>query len=180
MSSKKTKNTDKKVENQTGTQQGGTSTGGQGQKVQGLVINGQYIKDLSFENPNPGNLFNKTALNPVYDVNIEIQSQQVGDSSYEVTLVFKITAKHESTMLYVLELQYSGVFSLPELPENLLKQFLLIQCPHLLFPFARHVISKVTAEGGFMPLQLTPMDFASLYKQNEGNIQTKSKTTGTK
>lgn len=168
----------------TGGGTGSTVTTGGGtdgsQKPQGLTINGQYIKDLSFENPNPGNLFTQTGKVPAYDVNVEIQSQQVGEHSYEVGLKFNIQAKQEKTVLYILELTYAGVFTLPNLPENLLKQFLLIQCPHLLFPYARHVIGKTTGEGGFIPLQLNPMDFASLYKSNEGNIQVKGQASGTK
>ncbi len=133
-----------------------------------VIINAQYVKDLSFESPrSPLSLVNiKTA--PKIDLSVDINVQKSTESEYEVTLKINAKATSEEENLFVVELQYSGLFSLTNIPDDAQKeQILLIYCPSLIFPFARRVVADVTRDGGFQPLMINPIDFASLYAQQK-------------
>jgi preprotein translocase subunit SecB len=133
-----------------------------------VIINAQYIKDLSFENPkSPVSLANiKNA--PKIDLNIDINVQKATEDNYEVTLNITTKATNEGDTLFAVELAYSGLFTLTNIPDEAQKeQILLIYCPSLIFPFARRVIADVTRDGGFQPLMINPIDFASLYAQQK-------------
>ncbi len=133
-----------------------------------VIINAQYIKDLSFESPkSPLSLVNiKTA--PKIDLSVDINVQKATENDYEVTLKINAKANNEADNLFVVELLYSGMFSLTNIPDEAQKeQVLLIYCPSLIFPFARRVIADVTRDGGFQPLMINPIDFASLYAQQK-------------
>jgi preprotein translocase subunit SecB len=130
-----------------------------------VVINAQYIKDLSFENPNPLQNFTPNNKAPEYNVNLELNIHQVAEHSYEVTIALKVDATREKATLYIAELAYAGVFTLNGVPENALHPLLMIQCPQYLFPYARSIISQMTTDGGFPPFLLNPIDFAALYQQ---------------
>lgn len=133
-----------------------------------VIINAQYVKDLSFESPrSPLSLVNiKTA--PKIDLSVDINVQKSTESEYEVTLKINAKATSEEESLFVVELQYSGLFSLTNIPDDAQKeQILLIYCPSLIFPFARRVVADVTRDGGFQPLMINPIDFASLYAQQK-------------
>lgn len=133
-----------------------------------VIINAQYVKDLSFESPkSPLSLVNiKTA--PKIDLSVDINVQKATENDYEVTLKINAKANNEEDNLFVVELLYSGLFSLTNIPDDAQKeQILLIYCPSLIFPFARRVIADVTRDGGFQPLMINPIDFASLYAQQK-------------
>lgn len=149
-----------------------------------LQVQTQYIKDLSFENPRFLQVLSKGLTNsPQLAVNIEVQAHGIGENHYEVVLNTSIKAlAPESTpespeskktkelpqkeeVIFLLELAYGGVFSLPDLPAEVLKPFLLVECPRLLFPFARSIISNVTKESGMPPVILAPVNFLELYEQ---------------
>jgi preprotein translocase subunit SecB len=127
-----------------------------------LAILAQYVKDLSFENPNAPQVFQSTAQ-PQLDVNVNVGVTRPGDDVYEVALKINVTAKVEGATSFAVELLYNGLFGLRHVPEEALQPFLLVEAPRILFPFARRVISDVTRDGGFAPLMLEPIDFASLY-----------------
>jgi preprotein translocase subunit SecB len=127
----------------------------------------QYVKDLSFENPNaPASLQKLAEAKPSIDVSVNVNARQVGEDVYEIDLKITAGAKHEEETAFIVELLYSGLFGAKNLPAEALQPFLLIECPRLLFPFARRVVSDATRDGGFPPLLLEPIDFAGLYVQH--------------
>ena len=135
-----------------------------------LAINGQYIKDLSFESPNsPGILADLQKQQPDVSVNIDVQAAKVdgpeGANMYEIVLDVRAELKLGDKVGFIVELKYAGVFTL-NVPEEHLGAMLLIECPRLLFPFARNILSDTTRDGGFVPLMLQPIDFAAMYQAN--------------
>ena len=127
-----------------------------------MQINAQYIKDFSFENPNsPGSLQPKTE--PSVEVNVDVQAVSLSDHVYEVSLTTSITGRDETQTLFIIELVYAGIFTFRGESDDNIQPALLIDCPQLLFPFARSIISGVTQNGGFPPLLLQPVNFAQLY-----------------
>ncbi|MCK5425351.1 MAG: protein-export chaperone SecB [Emcibacter sp.] len=131
-----------------------------------IGILGQYIKDLSFENPTPAQTLQKLAKEqPAMNINVNLNARAVGEDVYEVDLKITTTAKSGEETAFVAELVYSGLFAAKNLPENSLQPFLMIEAPRILFPFARRIIADVTRDGGFPPLMLEPIDFATLYQQ---------------
>ena len=130
-----------------------------------IVINGQYIKDLSFENPTPTENFQNTDFMPKMAIDVNVDVHNLESNSYEVNLYIKADASQNKKKLYILELQYSGIFTLSDIPDEAISPVLLIECPRLLFPFARQIIADITMNGGFPPLALDPIDFATIYKQ---------------
>jgi preprotein translocase subunit SecB len=129
-----------------------------------LVINGQYIKDLSFEVPNAPAVFTQTGTPPEIPINIDVKARNVQDNIFEVVIDIRIDAKIKGEPAFILELAYGAVFTL-NVPKENLQPVLLIECPRLMFPYARNIVSDVTRDGGFAPLMLTPIDFAQLYRQ---------------
>ncbi len=133
-----------------------------------VVINAQYVKDLSFESPKSPLALADIKTPPKIDLSVDINVQKITDNNYEVTLNINAKASNEGDNLFVVELLYSGLFSLTNLQEEAQKeQILLIYCPSLIFPFARRVIADITRDGGFQPLMINPIDFASLYMQQK-------------
>lgn len=131
-----------------------------------ISILGQYIKDLSFENPTPAQTIQKLANEkPTMNINVNLNAQQLGDDVYEVDLKITATAVSNEETAFVAELLYSGLFGIKNLPEEQLQPFLMIEAPRQTFPFARRILSDVTRDGGFPPLMLEPIDFAGLYQQ---------------
>lgn len=125
---------------------------------------GQYIKDLSFENPNVRKLLGQTRENPNLRVEINVQAEKVAEKLYESAISFKAEAVSNSAgVIYDMELAYAGLFEVENIPQEGLEPFLLIHCPALLFPFLRRIVADLTREGGFPPLLLDPVDFAGLY-----------------
>ena len=138
-----------------------SSTNGSGEPTT-MQINAQYIKDFSFENPNsPGSLQPKTE--PSVEVNVDVQAVSLSDHVYEVSLTTSITGRDETQTLFIIELVYAGIFTFQGESDGNIQPALLVDCPQLLFPFTRSIISSVTQNGGFPPLLLQPVNFAQLY-----------------
>ena len=130
-----------------------------------LVINGQYTKDLSFEAPNTPEIFNLLQSEmPNIQVDIDVQGNAKDQNIFEVVLKVRAEAKVKEELAYICELSYAGIFTINVPTENI-GPVLLIDCPLILFPFLRRIVADVTSDGGFAPLMLTPVDFASLYQQ---------------
>ena len=131
----------------------------------------QYIKDLSFENPNaPASLQNVGGQQPAIDVNVNIGVRKMNDEVYEVELKISAKATHktesgEDQVAFVAELAYGTLFGLRGIAEETLRPFLLVQAPLLMFPFARRIIADASRDGGFPPLLLEPINFDALYRQ---------------
>lgn len=134
---------------------------------------GQYIKDFSFENPlAPRGPQGNTQQQPAVDVQVGVTANPLSGTDVEVVL--KVDGKAElpgSGVLFAFELQYAGVFRIQNVPPEGAQPLMMIECPRLLFPFAREIIATTVAAGGFPPLMLDPVDFAGLYRQNMARAQ---------
>ena len=128
---------------------------------------GQYIKDLSFENPNIRKLIDGPGDKPELRVEVNVNATKMADKMFESAIEFKAEATSKAGVIYDLELSYAGLFEIQSIPEQALEPFLLINCPALLFPFLRRLVADLTREGGFPPLLLDPIDFAGLYVQKK-------------
>jgi len=127
---------------------------------------GQYIRDLSFENPGaPGTLLGGSA-NPAFNVSISVGVKKQNEEIYAIELTLNAKANRDETVLFNVELVYGGIFRIKNVPENQLSPLLMIECPRLIFPFARQVLASVTQQGGFPPLMMEPVDFSAIYRQN--------------
>ena len=138
--------------------------------IQAKVVS-QYLKDLSFENPNIRKLIQSPGNPPSLKVEVNVNAERIDKDLYESAIDLKATASNNLGTIYVLESVYAGLFKIDSIPDAALEPFLLISGPTTLFPFLRRLISDVTREGGFPPLLLDPIDFAALYfrRQQERN-----------
>jgi len=130
-----------------------------------LRILAQYIKDLSFENPDSPNSLRGGSAAPNIDLGIDVQARTMGEDTFEVVINISGKATREEKTVFIAELSFGGLFQLSNIPETEREPFLLIECPRLIFPFARRILADATRDGGFPPLMLDPIDFASLYRQ---------------
>ena len=136
-----------------------------------LRVMGQYIKDLSFENPGAPETLRPGAGQPNIDLSIDVQARKLDDTTYEVSLILGAKAGREDKALFVAELVYAGLFQIQGVDDVSREPFLLIECPRILFPFARRILSDATRDGGFPPLMLEPVDFAMLYRRQMAERQ---------
>ena len=130
----------------------------------------QYVKDLSFENPDVGKHVIKQGENPELTLEINVEAQKVNTDIYESKILFSAKPKHSGGTIYVLEMTYGGLFKIQNIPPQALEPFLLINCPALLFPFLRRIVSDMTRDGGYAPLWLDPIDFGALYMQRQQKL----------
>lgn len=134
--------------------------------IQAKIVN-QYIKDLSFENPNVHKLISGAGDQPNLQVEVNVAAQRVKGDLYETSIEFKATATNNLGTIYVLETVYAGLLKIDSIPEGALEPFLLISGPAMIFPFLRRLVADITREGGFPPLLLDPIDFGGLYVQRQ-------------
>jgi preprotein translocase subunit SecB len=132
-----------------------------------LVIHAQYIKDVSFENPNAPTTLMPGRAGPEMDININLGAREIEDDKqkdlYEVTLMLSATAKKDELVYFIAEVQYCALASLNGVPHNQHHPMLFIEVPKLMFPFARQILSDLSAQGGYPPLLLNPVDFHAMY-----------------
>lgn len=128
-------------------------------------VTGQYVKDLSFENPRAPQSLIATEDKPKIEVNIDLNASKLREDLYEVSLKVGVKAGAAEQSLFLVDLEYAGLFTLQNIPDDRLQQILFVDCPFVLFPYARRVISDVTRDGGFPPLMLEPIDFFAMYKK---------------
>ena len=139
-----------------------------------LVVNVQYIKDLSFEVPGAPVIYTTLKAAPRVDINLDVQARRIqeGQNAFEVTLAIRAEATEAAIngsapptgRVFLAELSYSGVFTLNGIPDDTMEPMLLVECPRILFPFARNILADVTREGGFPPVLLQPIDFLALWQ----------------
>ena len=147
-----------------------------------MNILAQYVRDLSFENI----LAQKGVdgeLNPEIQVNVNIDAKKrTTDKQFDVIIKLRVDSKSKNTnnILFVLELDYGGVFQIENVPDDQLHPYLLIECPRMLFPFLRRIVSDVTRDGGFPPLNLENIDFLKLYKQEIDRRKNAKEKNGSK
>lgn len=144
-----------------------------------VVIQKQYLKDLSFENPNAPEILQIGDNRPEMDMNIAMDVNRLESSEfeyfYEVVLTLNASAVRDGKAMFVAEIVYAATVGIEGLDEGKHHPLLLIDIPALLFPFARQILSSITQAGGFMPLQLRPVDFRSMYLQRFGQNKPENK-----
>ncbi|CAH2600812.1 Protein-export protein SecB [Rhodovastum atsumiense] len=148
-------------------------------QVPPLVVNIQYVKDLSFEVPGAPQIYTQLRNAPRVDINLDVQARRIaeGQDTFEVTLAIRAEATEAQAngsagnRVFLAELAYAGVFTLSGLPENTVEPVLLVECPRILFPFARNILSDVTRDGGFPPVLLQPIDFVALWQSRRAQAQ---------
>ncbi len=135
-----------------------------------IQVVAQYVKDLSFENPGAPNP--PPGGRQQIDLGVDLQARRLDNQIYEVELKLRVSAKGtDEKPLFLLELAYGGLFQLSNIPEEVMQQVLMIEGPHLLFPFARRIIADAVRDGGMPPLMLEPMDFAAIYRARIEQMQ---------
>lgn len=142
--------------------------GGEGEEGPRVQIVGQYVKDLSFENP--GAPLTLTAR-PQIDLGVDLQARRLDPERFEVELKLRVAAKSEDRHVFLLELVYAGLFAIQNATDEMLQPILLIEGPHILFPFARRIVADVIRDGGMPPMMIEPIDFAALYRAKTSQVQ---------
>jgi preprotein translocase subunit SecB len=143
-----------------------------------LTIVSQYVKDLSFENPHAPLSLQPNQARPEVQIRVDVRVQPMEADRYEVSLQLHVDAKAGDETAFMVELTYGGVFGLLNIPQDSLQPLLLIECPRLLFPFARRVVADATRDGGFPPLLIDPIDFVTLYRRRQQQAQAPRQTEG--
>lgn len=143
-----------------------------------LNVLAQYTKDFSFENPNAPRSLAAPASQPDVNIQIHVNAKPGGNNDFEVELKIEGGAKSGADTLFAFELTYAGIFRVQGVPEQSLQPVVLIECPRILFPFARQIIADAVRNGGFPPLMIDPVDFAALYQQRMQAEAQKLATSG--
>jgi preprotein translocase subunit SecB len=141
----------------------------QGPMPQVLVL-AQYVKDLSFENPNAPRSLAPSTQQPAINIQVGVDAAPMGENDVEVTLRLEGKSESGGMLLYGFELVFAGVFRVMNVPQDSLQPFVMIECPRLLFPFAREIVATAVRNGGFQ-LLLNPIDFVALYRQRMAAAQ---------
>lgn len=147
-----------------------TSTNGaspnESAQLPSLRVLAQYLKDHSFENPRAPATFRESGGAPGIEVNVDVNARGLGGDQYEVELAVSARARRDKDIVFVVETTYAGVFEITNVPEAQIEPILLIECPRLLFPFARQIVADTTNSGNFPPVMLDPIDFMGIYQRN--------------
>lgn len=130
-----------------------------------LQVLAQYTKDQSFENPNAPDSLRSDQGPPAINISIEIARQMMADDAVEVSLILKADAKREDKVAFIAELEYSGLFAFQNVNAEEIQPLIMIECPRILFPFARQIMAEMTQSGGFPPIMLEPPDFAGMFRE---------------
>jgi preprotein translocase subunit SecB len=142
-----------------------------------LNVLAQYIKDLSFENPNAPRSLQQQGQPPQINIQINVNAKPVQDNDIEVELKLEGRADVAGNMIFSFDLTYAGVFRIQNVPQENLHAIVMIECPRLLFPFAREIIATSVRNGGFPPLLIDPVDFVALYRQKMAQMQPQAANT---
>jgi len=138
---------------------------------QELILNAQYIKDLSLENPRaPQSLIQQTAQ-PEVEINVDVKASNLSAELYEIVLTINATARAEGEAVFLVELVYGSVVTIKNAPAEILPMLILVEAPRFVFPFARAIIANATRDGGFPPLMINPIDFAELLRRQQADAQ---------
>jgi preprotein translocase subunit SecB len=131
----------------------------------------QYAKDFSFENPNAPRSLSPQQQQPQIGIRVNVNAKQMADDDFEVDLTLEGDAKINNDVLFAFELTYAGVFRVRNIPQDQIHPVVMIECPRLLFPFARQMVADAVRNGGFPPLYIDPIDFVGLYRQKAAEAQ---------
>ena len=136
-----------------------------------LNVLAQYVKDLSFENPNAPRSLQQQQGAPKINIQINVNAKPLADNDFEVELKIEGRAEGPNQFMFSFDLLYAGVFKIQNVPQENIHAIIMIECPRLLFPFARAIIADAVRNGGFPPLMIDPVDFVSLYRQRMSEVQ---------
>jgi preprotein translocase subunit SecB len=151
------------------------NNGAQDNAMPALNALAQYCKDFSFENPNAPRSLQQQSEGPQINLQVNVAAKQLDSADFEVDLTLEGNAKvGGKDVLFAFELTYSGVFRVQNIPEDQLHPVVMIECPRLLFPFARQMVAEAVRNGGFPPLYIDPIDFVALYRQRAAELQSGS------
>jgi preprotein translocase subunit SecB len=125
----------------------------------------QYLKDFSFENPNSPQSLQIQQGQPEINIQVNVNAKPVAATDFEVELHLEAKASHQGKVMFAADLLYGGLFRLENIPQEALHPVILVECPRMLFPFARQILADATQNGGFPPLMLDPIDFAGMYQK---------------
>jgi preprotein translocase subunit SecB len=139
---------------------------------QQLIINAQYIKDLSFENPRAPQSLIQQPTQPSVDINVDVKAQNLGPEIFEIVLTINVSATAQDQTIFLVELAYGTVVTVKNTPAEMLAPLILVETPRIVFPFARAIIANATRDGGFPPLMINPIDFAELLRRQQADAQT--------
>lgn len=142
------------------------AAGSEQQTAPGMNVLAQYIKDFSFENPNAPKSLQQQENQPQLNIHVNVKANPLSATEFEVMLILQAKAGEGEDMMFNVEVTYAGLFRIHNVPDDHMHAFVLIECPRLLFPFARQIIADATRNGGFPPLMVDPIDFATLYRHN--------------
>ena len=148
-----------------------------GDAAPSLKILGQYLKDLSFENPNAPQSLSIQQGQPEINISVNVNARNLAPTDFEVELHLEAKATHEDKAVFAADVLYAGIFRIENVPEQQLHPIVLIECPRMLFPFARQVLADATRNGGFPPLMLDPIDFAAMYQKRLADAQAQGQAT---
>ncbi|WP_424993149.1 protein-export chaperone SecB [Oceaniradius stylonematis] len=168
--------TDKTNDGETAAATGATT--GNGKSPQ-LSILTQYVKDLSFESPGAPMTLRQRDKAPAINININVNANPMSETDYDVVLTLNATAKDDDKVLFNVELIYGGVFRVDGFPKEHTLPVVFIECPRMLFPFARQIVAECTRNGGFPPLMIDPVDFARMFQQRMAEEQARQKVETT-
>ncbi len=130
-----------------------------------MRILAQYLKDLSFENPAAPQSLAPQATAPEIAIGVNVNARNLAPTDFEVELQLEAKAQAQGKIIFAAEMKYAGLFRLENFPPNMLHPAVLVECPRILFPFARQILADATRQGGFPPLMLDPIDFAGMYQK---------------
>jgi preprotein translocase subunit SecB len=149
--------------------------GNGGAKKQTLSVLAQYVKDLSFESPGAPNSLRPREQVPGINISVNVGANPLSEKEFDVNITLNAKAGFDKDVLFNVELVYGGVFRIDGFAQEHMLPILFIECPRLLFPFARQIIADATRNGGFPPLMLDPIDFAAMFQQKLAEDQAKAK-----
>ena len=150
--------------------------GAQDESTPSLNALAQYTKDFSFENPSAPRSLTPQEQGPQISIQVNVNAKQLAETDFEVDLTLEGDAKIGTEVLFAFELTYSGVFRIRNIPQDQLHPVVMIECPRLLFPFARQMVADAVRNGGFPPLYIDPIDFVGLYRQKAAEMQASGQT----
>jgi preprotein translocase subunit SecB len=146
---------------------------------QQLILNAQYIKDLSFENPRAPQSFVQQTAQPEVEINVDVKAQNLNPDVFEVVLTINATARAQGETVFLVELAYGSVVTIHNASPEMLPTLVLVETPRIVFPFARAIIANATRDGGFPPLMINPIDFGELLRRQQADAQSLGPGVGT-
>ena len=139
-----------------------------------MRILAQYLKDLSFENPAAPQSLAPQSTAPEISIGVNVNARNLAPTDFEVELQLEAKAQAQGKIIFAAEMKYAGLFRLENFPPDMLHPAVLVECPRMLFPFARQILAEATRQGGFPPLMLDPIDFAGMYQKRMAQQSTAS------